>query len=109
MGLAALSAATGTGYTIYAGEEAKQRAEDQARAAREANAEALKEAKAQREQAAKQYADQQAKLTDESSRDSAAYRQMVKSKGAYGRSDTVLTSPLGVMGSGSTNKTILGG
>jgi len=105
LGISAAVAAGGTAYQIHASEEASNKADAQARKQEAHQSKALEEQKKQQETL-------EAKMAEEenvANRNTARHRQRALAAGAQGRSDTILTSPLGATGPIATaGKTLLG-
>jgi hypothetical protein len=96
--IVATAAVVGTGYQVYAGEKAASEAKDQ----RKDTERKAREAQAQIEESERN----KAKVASD-----AARRQAQKAAGAYGRSDTILTGPMGLGSDTSSGSrgTLLGG
>lgn len=124
--IALIATAAATGYSVYQQNEAANQAK---RESRRAQAEATRAALAQQKERqefekeiqkenqafVEEQRAEEAGLRDEATalenRNSARARQRARAKGAFGRSDTILTGPLGLPEDASTQakRTILGG
>jgi hypothetical protein len=101
----ALSAAA-TGYQVYNSEEAQGAAADQARKQNDAQARLYDD---QKKQASDLQAKQDAEAAGVDARNSAQARQRLAAQAANGRTDTILTSPLGIpQPAPAPQKTLLG-
>ena len=109
-GIGAAVAAAGTTYSIVESENAKGRAREEAAKQEEIFNKSMEEEKAA--QAAQEKKQQELLDSEKAKTSFAAQKQAQKIKAAYGRSDTLLTGPLGLSSSAgqpAAGKTLLGG
>lgn len=105
-------AGAGTGYQINASNEAADKADATAKVQKASQDALLKDQTAQADQMQKEQtqAEAQAAAQANNNATSSVNRSKALAGGAFGRSDTILTSPLGLQGTAPTTaKTLLGG